>query len=140
MRPICFVLLIVAGFSSCSMNTTYNNRESDKQDAERVAEQLYHFLKANEPQKAMSLFSPKFFSATDTNRLYQLLDTAKIVNGSIESYILANWQTNIVKGTDTRSDYVLVYVVRRERKDTQETILFEKEGESIKITGYNMKW
>jgi hypothetical protein len=49
-------------------------------------------------------------------------------------------ETLVIKGTNPKSEYVLVYNVKRDIKNTQEKFTLHKEGDSIKIVGYDIRF
>ncbi len=134
------LLYILIGFSltSCHFNTTYSNREEDKKDAEKITSQFYDLVKQNDYTKTYKLFSEKFFAITDTVKLNNIFRTTVEKLGAIESMTLDKWETNVVKGTDEKSDYALQYIVKHKRFDSKETFTLTKENGEIKIIGYNI--
>jgi len=125
-------------FFSCRFNSTFINREQDKDDAEKITNQFYDFLKANEYSKTYSLFSNSFFEVTDTTKLKNMYTTMHEKLGFIENISLDKWETKIVRGTDAKSIYVLQYFVKRKNFDSRETITLTKENEQIEIYGYKV--
>lgn len=124
---------------SCSFNQTFSNRESDKDEAQKVSEKFYWELQYGSNQDKMyELFSDKFFEVTSREKLNQLnLDTQNH-SGIIKQNDLVKWETLVVKGSDSKSEYLLIYNVTRESGMTEETFSMLKEDGIIKIVGYHI--
>lgn len=58
--------LVWCSVLSCNVNTVYNNRDEDQQDAKNVVNEFYKPLKSNQYQKAYGFFSKEFYRVTDT--------------------------------------------------------------------------
>ncbi|WP_145859494.1 hypothetical protein [Pedobacter suwonensis] len=124
--------------SSCNVNSTYINREEDKKDAERVANQFYEFLQKKEFQKVIPLLSTKFKAATSTEKLNDYLNGALSKLGEIKSEKLDHWESKVVKGSNPSANYVLYYVVERTKYQSKETVILTAENNQIKIQGYSV--
>ncbi|CAD7810345.1 hypothetical protein CHRY9390_02163 [Chryseobacterium aquaeductus] len=133
------LFFILATLVSCSFNQTFSNRESDKDEAQKVAEKFYWELQYGSNQDKMyELFSDKFFEITSKEKLNQLnLDTQNH-RGIIKQNDLVKWETLVVKGSDAKSQYLLIYNVARESGMTEETFSMLKENGIIKIVGYHI--
>ena len=126
---------------SCNLNTTYSNRESDKREAEQITNKLYHYLEMQELEKAESLFSEQFFEVTDRETLNKIFTKTLEECGNLTNFNLEEWTTFIVQGTDSKSEYVLVYKITRHKKNTTERIgLIKEEDETIKIVSYHVNF
>lgn len=126
---------------SCNLNTTYSNRESDKREAEQITNKLYHYLEMQELEKAESLFSEQFFEVTDRETLNKIFAKTLEECGNLTNFTLEEWTTFIVKGTDSKSEYVLIYKVTREKKNTTERIgMIKEKDETIKIVSYHVNF
>ncbi len=125
-------------FLSCNFNTVRENKEEDKKDAEKITQKFFSLIKENKKQEIFKLFSSKFFIETNENELNQIIDLTNKEAGSISNYSLYEWETTIMKGTDPKNDYLLVYDVTRNKINTQEIFTLEKEGDKIKIIGYKV--
>ena len=138
MRKIIIVFTVFSILIGCNFNNTQENREEDKKDAEKITLKFYSLIKENKKQEAFKLFSSKFFIETNENELNQMIDWTNKEAGSISNYSLTEWETIIVKGTDPKNDYLLVYNVTRSKINTQEIFFLKKENKEIKITGYKI--
>ncbi|EJL73880.1 hypothetical protein [Chryseobacterium populi] len=134
-----YLLIISFLLISCSFNQTFSNRESDKNDAEKISKKFYWELRygANY-DKIYSLFSNKFFEVTPKETLDKMNTISQNEIGPIIEYNLVKWETFVAKGTNPRSEYVLIYDVKREMGKTQETFSMRKENGIIKIVGYRI--
>jgi len=130
----CLTLIV-----SCSFNQTFTNRESDKDDAQKITQKLYwELLYGSNKDKIYELFSDKFFEVTDKDKLDELILSAQQESGVIKEYNLEHWETLVVKGSNASSQYLLTYDVVRESGTTKETFSMLKEDGIIKIVGYHI--
>lgn len=134
-----YLFLILLALTSCNFNKTYSNRESDKKDAEKIPEKFYwEVMYGSNEGEIFKLFSESFFEVTDRNNLRKIISISQGEFGNIKEYNLKSWETLVVKGTNPRSEYILVYDVTRENTKTQESFSMVKENGVIKILGYNV--
>lgn len=140
-----YILILIALLViSCNFNKTYHNREEDKQEAEKITEKFYDLIKKNERQEAFKLFGKKFFNVeqgkiTNKEQLGQMLNDINSECGDKISNIQLNtWETFVSIGTNPKSQYVLLYRIKRNIQNTQEKITLEKDNDSIKIVGYDV--
>ncbi|TXI98631.1 hypothetical protein [Chryseobacterium sp. WX] len=133
------LILIPLLFIGCNFNKTYRNREEDKQEAEKITEKFYSLIKNNNRKEALKLFGEKFFKLTRKDQLNKMLNEINSSCGSkISDTKLTTWETFVSIGTNPKSEYVLLYKVNRNIKNTQEKITLEKNNDSIKIVGYDV--
>lgn len=87
-----------------------------------------------------NLFGDKFFEVTDKDKLLQIINTSQNDIGRVEEYNLVKWETLIVKGSNPKSEYLLVYDVKRgTTAKTEETFSMQKDKNGdIKIVGYRV--
>ena len=133
------ILLISIFISSCTFNSSYVDRDVDRQEAERVTVKFFYLLRDKKFNETHSLFSPRFLQVTNKEKINQIFQTSEERLGSIKDQILESWNTNNVKGTNYKSEYFLVYKVKRTKFDTKERIRLEKENDTIKILYYNIE-
>ena len=133
-----FLILITFFFLSCNFNRTFENREEDKKDAEKITTNFFILLKNNDRNGVAKLFSDKFFQVTSKEKLNQMLNYTNKVGGKMLNNSLSNWETTIVKGTNPKADYLMTYYVKRDSINTQEIFSLQKENDSIKIVGYKI--
>ena len=134
-----YLFFIILTLISCNYNSTYSNRESDKNEAEKIPKKFYWEIQyGNSEEETFKLFSEKFFEVTDKNKLREIIALSNSQFGAIKEYNLGNWETFVVKGSNPKSEYVLIYDVIRENTKTQEKFSMVKENGVIKIVGYNV--
>ncbi|SMC37844.1 hypothetical protein SAMN02787074_0757 [Chryseobacterium sp. YR221] len=133
------ILFFISFFlTSCNFNNTYENRESDKQEAQKVVDSFYSLIKQNNREEMSKLFGNNFFKVTHKDKLYQVIDKTENEYGEIQSDSLNSWRTFVSKGTNSFSEYELTYDVNRNYGKTKEIISLKKENDTIKITGYRI--
>ena len=138
MRKYLLVLIIFI-LVACNFNSTNYNREEDKNDAEKITQKFYSLIKENKRVEIFSLFGDKFYSITSKQQLGQMLDNISSECGDkISDIKLQNWETSVTIGTNSKSQYVLLYQIQRDLKPTKEKITLEKVKGDIKIVGYNV--
>ncbi|NIF05275.1 hypothetical protein F3J23_07445 [Chryseobacterium sp. Tr-659] len=124
------IILISFLFIGCSYDKIYENRESDKQEAQKITDRFYSLIKQNNKEEAFKLFNQE---TTSKEKFYMIYDKVENENGAIKDYKLSAWQTFIVKGTNSKADYLLTYDVTRNISNTKEFFLMQKENDTIKI-------
>lgn len=126
---------------NCSFNQTFSNRESDRDDAEKISKKFYwELLQGTNKDKIYELFSDKFFEVTSKDQLDKLISDSQQEYGIIKENNLEHWETLVVKGSNSKSEYLLTYNVTREYGTTKETFSMLKEDENIKIVGYHINY
>ncbi|PQA95659.1 hypothetical protein B0A69_04600 [Chryseobacterium shigense] len=135
-----YLILISFLLISCSFNQTFSNREEDKKEAEEISKKFFWELKyGGNLDTIYNLFGDKFFEVTDKEKLLQIINTTQNDIGRVEEYDLVKWETLIVKGSNAKSEYLLVYDVKRGTAKTEETFSMEKDKNGdIKIVGYKV--
>ncbi|TXF79607.1 hypothetical protein [Chryseobacterium sp.] len=124
---------------NCSFNSTRKNKEEDKIDAENITKQFYSILNKSDTRELYQLFGEKFFNITSKKQLEKMLyDISTECGSKVTNTKLKKWETFVSNGTDSRSEYVLLYIVQRNIKNTEEKITLEKENGNIKIVGYDV--
>jgi len=132
------LLSLLFALSSCNFNSTYLNREEDKNEAQKVADSFYKLLQKNEFQKINPFLSEQFKAVTSSEKLNDYLRGALNKLGEIKSEKLDHWESKIVKGTNPSAIYVLYYIVERTKYQSKETVTLVGENNQIKIQGYNV--
>jgi len=133
------LVLTLVSLTSCNFNSFYTDRKSDKEDAESVTTKFYYLLRDKKYQDTYKLFSPRFLEITNESKIKDIYDASDNKLGSIKDQNLISWKTNIVEGSNPKSEYLLVYEVKREKFISKETIRLEKENDTIKILAYNVQ-
>jgi len=134
-----FLLATLLILISCNFNQFYKDRESDKEDGEKITQKFYWELRYGGNQDDIyKLFGEKFFEVTDKEKLTELLNVTGQI-GPVQEYNLAHWETLVVKGSNPKSEYLFAYDVKRGTEKTEETFTLEKDKDGIiKIVGYHV--
>jgi hypothetical protein len=82
---------LLAGFTfalitcGCVNTTTYTNRKTDEQAAEKVTNQFFDYLKNREYFSVYPLFGKKFYAAASTGKLFRTISNAQHQMGDVMS-------------------------------------------------------
>jgi len=127
--------------SGCTVNATSSGQMEDKQAAEDLANDLYSALSENNYPAAEKLFGEKFFAVTPKDSLRMMFTRTRETLGEFESNTLVNSETRDIMGTNSHTDYVVVYNIEYSKHKAVETITMLKEDgeEKPKIVGYNVQ-
>lgn len=139
MEKLRLVLLFVL-LSSCNFNgnVSFDNEEEEKENAQSVAALFYLYIAQNNHEKATGLFSDSFFKVDSKEKLLKTLSRTNELLGEFKDYKLEDWKTRRTKGSDAKTEYLLVYEVKYSKFTALEKISLIKDGELIKIIGYNI--
>jgi len=133
-----YILILISFlFIGCSYDKIYENRESDRQEAQKITDKFFSLIKQNNREEAFKLFNQE---TTSKEKFNLVLDKIENENGKIKNDSLSTWQTFVVKGTNSKSDYLLTYEVDRDFSHTQETFIMQKESDTIKIEKYKINF
>lgn len=110
-----------------------SSKEPDRKEAEKITQKFYTLLKENNRDEIFKLCGDELFKIASKEQVNQMFDTSSSQFGNVKNDSLIYEQTNIIKGVN---EYVLIYNVSRDIKNTQEKFTLHKEGNSIKIVGY----
>ena len=113
-----------------------NSKEQDRKDAKKITQKFYTLLKENNREGIFKLCGDELFKVASKEQVNQMFDTSSSQFGNIKNDSLIYEQTNIIKGINSRNEYVLIYNVKRDFKNTQEKFTLHKERNSLKIVGY----
>ncbi|OCK51672.1 hypothetical protein BA768_02865 [Chryseobacterium sp. CBo1] len=134
-----YILILISFlFIGCSYDKIYENRESDKQDAQKVINKFYFLIQQNNKEKVFKLFSNRFFQEVGKERFEKILDKTDNDFGKVKDYELTNSWTQIIKGSNPISKYELSYLVTRDSTQTKEYFRMQKENDTIKIISYRV--
>jgi hypothetical protein len=136
-----YVLILISFlFVGCSYDKIYENRESDKQDAQKVINKFYFLVKENNNKKEVfKLFSDRFFKEVGKERFEQILDKTDNDFGKVKDYELTDSWTQIIKGSNPISQYELSYLVTtRDSTQTKEYFRLQKENDTVKVISYRL--
>jgi hypothetical protein len=119
-------------------NVSYENEEKEKEDAQSVIALFYMYSNKNDMVNIVNLFSDSFFKITNKQELRDFLSYKQMKLGEFKDYSLKDWKTNRVKGTNPKTEYLLIYDVKYSSYNAIETISLIKEDGKIKIFGYDV--
>lgn len=141
MKKVVFsIIVIVVSFLcvECSFNGTYVDEASEKIKAEKITEKLYRSIDKKDYKNAEKLFSESFFKVTNRQMLNDIFIKTNSDLGKYKTKKLIDWKTKRIVGDNPSSEYLLVYDVSYKSFKAKETIHLLKEGQEIKIIGYNV--
>lgn len=111
------------------------SKEQDRKEAEKITQKFYTLLKENNRKEIFKLCGNELFKIASKEQVSQMFDTSIEQFGNIKSDSLIYEQTNTIS-TDSKNEYILIYNVNRDIKNTQEKFTLHKEDGSLKIVGY----
>lgn len=139
MKKVIIYLFFITSLISCNVSQTYENRDSDKADAEVVINKLFEKLKKSDFENASLFFGDKFYEVTSKDKLFNLLETSDVKLGKITKYELLNWNSSVSEGAIENGKYVFVYKLICEKNEGKLKITLHKnENGEIKIVGYSL--
>jgi hypothetical protein len=131
------ILFLLLG---CHFSTKYENRDSDKQEAERITSVLFGDLRQLNFEKASDLFGEEFFKVTSKEELIKIFKTTDLKLGKIKNVSLDKWDTLVSEGSINKGNYNLYYNIEFEKGAADLKIsLLKNKNNSIKIIGYIIK-
>src|SRR5579864_7852670 len=104
-KILSILILLVVFASGCVFSSTYLNRDQDKQDAEKINNQLFDDLKSKNYNAAYKLFSKDFFVATNKKKLSNIFTFTQDKLGDLKSAEISQWETRVIAGTNPSADY-----------------------------------
>jgi hypothetical protein len=123
----------------CTLNSnkTITNRLEDKFEAEEIANEFFKYQDTNDTT-VIGLFSDSFVKKNGKEQLIELLNKNKIRFGSLKKITLERWETKFVEGTNSSSEYFLVFNNEYENHHIKESFKMHK-GNRGKIEVINYK-
>lgn len=139
-KVVLSIIVIVVSFLcvECSFNSTYVDEASEKIKAEKITEKLYSYISKKDYKNAEKLFSESFFKVTNRQMLNDIFIKTNSDLGEYKTKKLIDWKTKRIVGNSPSSEYLLIYDVSYKSFKAKETINLLKEGQEIKIIGYNV--
>jgi hypothetical protein len=125
-------------FTSCHFNSSYVDRQEDKNEAEGVTSDFYTYLQRNDFKNSLQLMSSKFFEKSTEEQTIEFMNETNDKLGAIKYARIKEWHTLRVEGTDPKTQYIFIYEVERDKYNSIETVSLEKEDGVAKIVGYNV--
>lgn len=140
-KYILVVLVSVSFLYSCNnVNVQRKNTITDKTEAEKVLNVYFENLKFDKKEDNLKLFSNSFYDKISKEDFQKDSGIVDIKLGKIKDKKLLKWETNIVDGTNPKSEYLFIYDVERENYNSKETFYLLKEAtDSIKINSYQVE-
>jgi hypothetical protein len=125
-------------FLGCNVNNVYNNREQDMRESEEVVKKFYKSIHLNDYNSIYGLLSYQFLENTNTSQFYKLLRASNEKLGAIDSMHLERWETLVIEGSTSKSDYSFIFIAFRKKFPSRETVKLVKENSEVKINSYNV--
>ena len=138
MKKIVVMISLLIINVSCAFNGSYENEESEKKDAEKVADDFYEHIKNKEYTFVAPLFSEQFFKVVSKQQLLDIILKTNNVLGNYKSKKIINWKTQRVVGSNPSNLYILIYEVEYEKYKATETMKLIKNGNRIEIYNYHI--
>lgn len=133
-----FLILLSISLFSC-VNSIYENRVSDKEEAEIITNQFFDYLKKSDYEKVSELMSPRFFEASPKEKLIEVLKNSDSKLGLVKDYEVIEWKTSVIEGKKKSATYVFLYNVNFANAKGKIKVSLEKnEKDKIQIIGYNV--
>jgi len=140
MKNLILILVTLSFFYSCNnLNIKRQNTTTDKVEGEKVVNNYFDNLNLNKVDDNLKLFSSVFFDKISKEDFKKHCSIVDIKLGKVIDRKLLKWETNIVDGTNPKSEYLFIYDVEREYYNSKETFYLTKEAtDSIKILTYQV--
>lgn len=139
MKKLTLLVLLIA-FSCNKVNTLRKNTESDKIEGEKITQIYFDNIKLEKPSDNLKLFGKDFLAKISKEDFIKQSSIVDVKLGKVIEKNLLKWETNIVDGTNPKSEYLFIYDVKREKYNSKETFYLTKEPtDSIKIHTYNVE-
>tara|TARA_R110002033_G_C3791101_1_gene230317 strand:- start:244 stop:684 length:441 start_codon:yes stop_codon:yes gene_type:complete len=140
MKKILLILIIPILVTSCHFSNKYQNRESDRQDAENVTAELFGYIKESDFEKASELFGDEFYKVTSKDDLIEIFKSTETKLGVLKRTELADWNSMVSEGAIEQGVYNLNYNGEFEKDKAKLKITLTKnENGVIKVVGYNIQ-
>ncbi|WP_033958921.1 DUF4019 domain-containing protein [Psychroserpens jangbogonensis] len=140
MKRFLLILMIPIFAASCNFSNEYKNRESDRQDAEKVTAELFGFIKQSDFEKATTLFGEEFYKVYSKEDLVKIFESTENKLGELKSTELSDWNTMVSEDAIEQGFYNMNYNSEFEKgKAKQKITLVKNENEEIKVVGYNIE-
>ena len=140
MKKLLLILLLPIFITSCHFSSKYQNRESDRKDAEKVTAELFDCLAQSDFEMAASLFGEEFYKATTREELMNIFESTDNRLGKLKGTELVDWNTMVSEGAIEQDVYNLNYnsEFEKDRAQLKITLMKNDKGE-IKVVGYNLQ-
>jgi hypothetical protein len=132
------LLIFVVILSGCKCNSSRINMENDKNEALAVTGKFYWHLTLHEYAKVNSLFSRDFFKSNDSVKFDSSLVNIQKKYGNIKSSNLIDCSSTVINGSNSSTDYRVLYSVIYNNDSTKEFFRLEKIDYKVKIVEYTI--
>jgi len=140
MKGLLLILIIPFFVTGCNFSNEYKNRESDRQDAEKVTTELFGFIKQSDFEKATTLFGEEFYRVYTKEDLIKIFESTENKLGGLKNTELSDWNTTVTEDTIEQGFYIMNYKSQFEKgKANQKITLVRNENKEIKVVGYNIE-
>lgn len=124
--------------SSCTFNNIHVNEEVEREQAESIIGSFYYALQTKRFADAEALFSETFYKKTKKEDLHKILVKTQEMLGDYKDGTLVDWKTRRISGSNSLTEYLLVYHVRYNNHKATETVGLIREKEEIRIVEYRI--
>ncbi len=140
MKNSIVILLLGSFLSSCNFNANVKkeNDVQDKEAAESTAGLFYLYTTNKTYDSIPKLMSNEFYKLVSEAELKTYLINKERKLGEFKDFTLKDWKTTRTSGTDSKTEYLLIYDVTYSNAHAEESISLVKENEKVKIFGYNV--
>lgn len=140
MRTSIITLCLIYFLSSCnfSANVKKENDVQDKDAAESTVGLFYIYMTNKTYDSIPKLMSNEFYKLVSEEELRVYLINKEKKLGEFKDYTLKDWKTTKTSGTESKTEYLLIYDVVYSNAHAEESISLVKEIEKVKILGYNV--
>lgn len=140
MRNCIIFLLFASVLSSCnfSANVKKENDVVDKEAAESTVGLFYLYTTNKKYDSIPNLMSNEFYKLVSKEELNTYLLNKEKKLGDFKDFTLKDWKTTRTSGTDSKTEYLLIYDVTYSNAHAEESISLVKENEKVRIFGYNV--
>ncbi len=136
MRALLISLIILT--TSCEYNKYYNNRESDKTEADLFIQDFYANIEEKQYPEAFSHIHPMMWRRVDSIKFSQYFVNLTNVLSGLKERRIDHWKTEVEVGYEPISSYSLYYLDKYENFELKVTVHLQKDGyRGMKIIGYN---
>ena len=102
-------------FVGCHFNSSYVDRQEDKNEAEGVTSDFYTYLQRNDFKNSLQLMSSKFFEKSTEEQNIEFMNETNDKLGAVKYARIKEWHSLRVEGTDPKTQYVFIYDVERDK-------------------------
>lgn len=125
---------------SCNVTSTRSNNISDKNEGQAIVSLYFQNHDEGNPEANEKLFSQLFLEDAGFEKFLKNQRFTDEKLGEIRWTELQHWETTVVSGTQSSSEYLFVYEVKRAKHNSIESFYLTKDdSDSIKIQQYKIE-